>query len=263
MLSAKGSKNNAKEGTKEICASAKNWLHVLDTEYSDEVNHAKENTVIVLSNTNVPYCVFDYKYDTKVSVYNNDVIICAKAAVSNNKGSRVCVLNFASPSHPGGGFLKGAIAQEECICRASGLYPCLSQNICKGWYLTKKGSAELPNSFIYVKDCPFIVNGKSYIVDVLTMAAPNIRDKYINYDGVLKECQRTAYKVPAVFGADIVLLGAWGCGVFGNDPVTVACNWKEMSAEYPGVYHEVVHPVLDKRMYKTFREVLLGTGGKR
>lgn len=40
-------------------------------------------------------------------------------------GARVACLNFASAKNPGGGFLGAAKAQEEQLCRASGLYPTL------------------------------------------------------------------------------------------------------------------------------------------
>lgn len=42
-------------------------------------------------------------------------------------GKKVCVLNFASATNPGGGVIKGSSAQEEAICRCSTLYPNLKE----------------------------------------------------------------------------------------------------------------------------------------
>jgi hypothetical protein len=42
-------------------------------------------------------------------------------------GIRVGVLNSASGTTPGGRFLKGTVSQEDCLCRASLLYSCISQ----------------------------------------------------------------------------------------------------------------------------------------
>mmetsp|Transcript_108675 Transcript_108675/g.316158 ORF Transcript_108675/g.316158 Transcript_108675/m.316158 type:complete len:589 (-) Transcript_108675:545-2311(-) len=53
---------------------------------------------------------------------------------NSNSGSlddhraNVAVLNFASGRRPGGGFVKGGVAQEEDNCLCSSLYPCLSQD---------------------------------------------------------------------------------------------------------------------------------------
>ena len=47
---------------------------------------------------------------------------------SKNKSYiRVGVLNSASGTTPGGRFLKGTVSQEDCLCRASLLYSCISQ----------------------------------------------------------------------------------------------------------------------------------------
>ena len=46
-------------------------------------------------------------------------------------GKKVCVLNFASATNPGGGVTKGSSAQEEAICRCSTLYANLKEQ--KAW----------------------------------------------------------------------------------------------------------------------------------
>ncbi len=48
------------------------------------------------------------------------------AEVYAKQGKKVCVLNFASATNPGGGVVNGSSAQEECICRCTTLYPCLN-----------------------------------------------------------------------------------------------------------------------------------------
>ena len=46
-------------------------------------------------------------------------------------GKKVCVLNFASATNPGGGVTKDSSAQEEAICRCSTLYANLKEQ--KAW----------------------------------------------------------------------------------------------------------------------------------
>lgn len=63
------------------------------------------------------------------------------------------------------------------------------------------------------------------------------------------------YLLPAKYGATILLLGAFGCGVFGNDVETVANQWRYLSKDlYPGLYKQVVHPVFDDAQCKVFRK---------
>ena len=47
---------------------------------------------------------------------------------------KICVLNFAAPTHPGGGVQSGSAAQEESICRSSTLYPTLNNRKVKEAY---------------------------------------------------------------------------------------------------------------------------------
>ena len=243
----------------ERSEKANAWLDLLNTKYKDYTDAAMERTEVVIGCNGLDvFC--ERRYDsTKVSIFRNDVMTCAKAAITHASKStdRICILNFASPNNPGGGFLKGSLAQEEAICHVSALYPCLTQSKCEKYYSTDKKDDKLPYSYIYTESCPIMVNGKLYSVDILTMAAVNRASKFKNPDKTMEECQRSAFFIPADHKVDILLLGAWGCGVFGNDAKTVAENWKRLTALHNGFYKEIVHPVIDDSTYKVFRKVLL------
>jgi uncharacterized protein (TIGR02452 family) len=249
-----------KESRKE---KAYNWLIELDTHWSKEVADAVSNTTLnKINSVEKLNSIIKYnpkvKYnETRTDIFNEDVVSCAIEAASRNKNSKVCVLNFASYYSPGGGFLNGSRAQEESICNESGLYPCLDKfrkeyeerrlNRIDGLYR---------HDYIYSSNVPFIKDGKCYLVDVLTIAAPNkTATKSLSVEQVFEERMHLAYKIPAMHNVDILLLGAWGCGVFGNDPEFVASNWKKLTEEYNGVYGMVIHPVLDRKMYSTFTKV--------
>ena len=157
--------------------------------------------------------------------------------------SRVGVLNFASAKNPGGGFLRGTSAQEESIARSSSLYSSLTDPQCEEFYQSHKTSGDLLYSdrMIFTKDCfvfrdddgNFLRN--AYYVDVLTAAAPNLRAikeklgvgrEWAQQKRLAEEAiRRRAGKILRVFAdqrCDVLVLGAWGCGVFGNDPDVVA-----------------------------------------
>lgn len=168
------------------------------------------------------------------------------------KGKHICVLNFASATNPGGGVTKGANAQEECLCRISTLYECLSDDEIKSefhkkhWVDLKTGKMD---SF-YNNDCiqtcdvtifksdtanPSLLSEDEWFdVDVISCAAPNLRfmsqhDKdwkkktteEILFEIYKKRINRVLDMV-RFMKTDVVILGAFGCGAFANPPRLVA-----------------------------------------
>lgn len=148
---------------------------------------------------------------------------------------RIAVLNFASARNPGGGYLGGAKAQEEDLCRKSLLYPCLLE--APDYYAAHRASSDLLYSHrvIWSPDVPVHRNDSGglldepYQVSFLTSPAPNAGEALRRDPSVREEIplvlQKRAERVLAVaahHGARNLVLGAWGCGVFRNDPDDVA-----------------------------------------
>lgn len=154
------------------------------------------------------------------------------------KSVKCMVLNFANPEIPGGGARKGAYAQEEDLCRRSSLILSLESDKAKLYYNYNKkyslkdeaGNNYGTNSLMLtpyvevIKDKNF--ERKEYAeVAVLTSAMPIIKNKlYISEEYVDLVYQRinSVLLVAAHYGYTHLVLGAWGCGAFGNDSEVVA-----------------------------------------
>ncbi|GAB7041906.1 MULTISPECIES: TIGR02452 family protein [Catenuloplanes] len=193
-------------------------------------------------------------------------------------GHRVAALNFASGRTPGGGFLRGAIAQEETLARSSALYPCLAGN---PMYAANRASGDpmYTDAVIYSPDVPVFRDDRGgwldrpYPCGFLTCAAVNasVLLQRTPPDGrATARARITAAmrrRIAAVLTAglrhrhDAIVLGAWGCGVFGNDPATVARLFAEalhgpFAGAYPLVVFSIFDPSARQPVLHTFREAL-------
>lgn len=173
------------------------------------------------------------------------------------RGEKVCVHNFASATNPGGGVTKGSSAQEEAICRCSTLYFNISEAAVVSSYhdAHKRMLREGQMNATYNDDCiytPEVIVFKSdtsapellpqedwYYVDVITCAAPNLRERPSNGMNpgsgsspvCLTEQELKALHVKRMSRIlsiakarqeDVMILGAFGCGAFANPPSVVA-----------------------------------------
>lgn len=190
-------------------------------------------------------------------------------AAAAYKDKKVCVLNFASATNPGGGVLHGSTAQEECLCRISTLYFNLKEkNIWNHFY----GPHRRMNYAAYNDDCiytPGVVVFKDdsanpevlpekdwYSVNVLTCAAPNLRERPSNAMNpnagtkkvslTSKELQeihikrgRRILEIAKANGNEVVILGAFGCGAFQNPPAVVADAYMKLLEEFDGEFDTI------------------------
>lgn len=211
---------------------------------------------------------------THFEVVNETTLEAAARMVASGGFARVGVLNFASAKNPGGGFLGGAQAQEESLARSSGLYNSLQK--CREHYEfhRSQGTCLYSDRMIYSPACPVFRtdNGtlleKPYLVDFITSPAPNAgairRNELENVSLIVPTLRERSAKVLALAShrnCDALVLGAWGCGVFQNDPATVAQVFSEQlgyNAPFWGRFQKVVFAVLDnsaaQATLKAFRE---------
>lgn len=214
-------------------------------------------------------------------------------AASGYKGYKTCVHNFASATTPGGGVVKGSSAQEECLCRCSTLYFNLnSPDMWAGFYTPHR----VEQNPVHNDDCiytpsvcvvctdtarPEIMKPQDwYNVNVLTCAAPNLRQMPSNMmntsDGTkrvkmpdedlekLHEKRLTRILDIALSeGNEVVILGAFGCGAFENNPEVVARATKKVIEKYMNAFKVIEFAVycspLDDSNFRIFNKML---GGK-
>ncbi|MCC9309300.1 TIGR02452 family protein [Kitasatospora sp. RB6PN24] len=174
-------------------------------------------------------------------------------------GAAVGVLNFASARNPGGGYLRGARAQEEDLCRSALLYSCLLG--APDYYAAHRASSDLRYSHrvVFSPGVPVIRDERGelleqpYRVDFLTSPAPNAGELRARSQSspaelaeLLAERARRVLAVAAEHGVRQLVLGAWGCGVFRNDPVQVAEAFAVALASHGSAFERVVFAVWDR-----------------
>lgn len=183
-------------------------------------------------------------------------------------GGDCCVLNFASFTRPGGGFIKGSMAQEEALCHVSDLYEVLVNFTDKydDNFRHKTNHGLYQNWAIYSPDIIFIEDENKptervITADVITCAAPNktaaTEVENDAYDKCLESRIAFVLDVCEMKRVKKLVLGAFGCGVFGNDPERVADIFMNLLSSGRYSFKHVVFGVPDtpKQNYEAFRNV--------
>jgi uncharacterized protein (TIGR02452 family) len=178
------------------------------------------------------------------------------------KGHVAVSLNFASATHPGGGFLRGARAQEEYLFRSSGLY--LTIKDCPMYaYHRAQGEHLYTDAMIYSPDVPVFRDDEHALLpspfqaSIITSAAPLARllrdEDFEHLNEVLYARIIKILSVAQLHGHDSLVLGAWGCGAFGNDGHQVAGLFQRaLSADFAGAFKEVTFAIVDTTTERRF-----------
>ena len=207
-------------------------------------------------------------------------------AASAYRGKHISVLNFASATNPGGGVTKGASAQEECLCRVSTLYKCISASEIteafhkKHWRALKTGEMDSFYNDDCIQTCNVTVfksdTAKTVLlpekdwfdVDVISCAAPNLRrmsqhDKQWKKNvtdqellDIYKKRINRVLDIARYAKSEVVILGAFGCGAFANPPELVAkamhASIDEHKYDFETIELAVYCPLRDTSNYEVF-----------
>ncbi|MBW3597556.1 MAG: TIGR02452 family protein [Planctomycetes bacterium] len=190
---------------------------------------------------------------------------------------RVTALNFASAKNPGGGFLNGSQAQEESLARSSALYASLLRG--REYYDRHRGlrSCLYSDAMILSPECPIFRNDAGELLEhplaatFITSAAPNAGAAADNMPDDLPLIPETFRRrseyvlaLAASQGCENLILGAWGCGVFRNDPKIVAEAFAGHlhGSAWSGRFSRVVFSVSDaspaQEIYAAFQRAFAG-----
>lgn len=223
------------------------------------------------------------KIDFEPIKFDDMQIILSKCksfdAAKKYKGKKVAVLNFADNASPGG-YPYTANAQEECLCHCSTLYPCLlalqqqfytlHKKQCLDDSLTMLGNDDLiytPNVKVFKNDVDkrLLSEDEWFDVDVITSAAPDLRGFYSlkdlppeEYKKILEQRIKKIFQIAEINEVDVLILGAWGCGVYENSPRYVAQAFMDTLKiyQFPIVEFAVYTSRYDTENYDIFKEVI-------
>lgn len=175
-------------------------------------------------------------------------------------------LNFANGEQPGGGLLSGSRAQEETICRSSALYLTLKDDPMYGVH-RQRAAQDATGWCIYSPDVPvFRTDAGEFLpqpwhTSFITCAAPYAPTVGLQRAGdLLQQRILRVLEVAQACGHYSLVLGAWGCGAFRNDPVRTAQDFRDaLEHQFAGAFSDVVFAIADwspeRRFLGAFRDV--------
>ena len=260
----------------EVFQDTMDWINS-DPSLSASIPVAKKNTTVFYEDD---YPAFDQSKtrDMIITVSGDRSYQAAMRLHRENPEAKIAVMNFANAFHAGGGVTKGSSAQEECLCRTSTLYPLLYRRTLRDSFYKHHHDLNTPkatDSLVYTEgviicktdeDLPKRMPQEDWVtVDVITIAAPDLRDKsnihapLVNGGTYMNDAELFGYHVKraihmltcaAAKEVDILVLGAFGCGAFANDPNIVSKAYRSALAEYQRFF-DVIEFAIYCRDYET------------
>ncbi len=274
----------------EVFQDTQSWIKS-DPDLSASIPAAKKKTTVFYEDD---YPVFDANKTREmlITVSGDRSYQAAMRLHKENQRAKIAVMNFANAFYAGGGVVNGAGAQEECLCRTSTLYPLIYRRTLMDTFYKHHHDLNTPkatDSLVYTEgviicktdtDLPERMPKEDWVtVDVITIAAPDLRKRsnihfdLVNGGTIMNNTELFGYHVKraihmltcaAAKGADILVLGAFGCGAFQNDPEVVARAYKTAIQEFPKVFDKIEFAVYcppgSSRNYEVFKKTFWQDG---
>jgi uncharacterized protein (TIGR02452 family) len=195
--------------------------------------------------------------ETRVQVTNETTLGVSRRLVA--RGLRPLALNFANGIQPGGGFLSGARAQEEVLCRSSALHQTLVDDPMYREHL-KRPQPDSTDWTIYSPDVPVfrMDDGMElphpWLLSFITCAAPYAPDIGQPQAGdLLQKRIHRVLSIAQAFGHVTLVLGAWGCGAFENEPYRTARDFRQaLEHDFGGAFSDIVFAITDWSLERKF-----------
>lgn len=239
-----------------------------DLTLSDSISSSIDRQEIILTDTRMDE-VPENGVQTEL-----EVVDARSIEITNDLAGKVCVLNFADSFEPGGMIHMGASTQEEAICRVTTLYPCISSEKPMELFYNphcQHGDQFGNDDLIYTPDVVIFRNDSERMemlppdswkkIDVITCAAPQLGWDSVD-EGYISDLFESRFDriigVAATHGVDSLVLGAFGCGAFHNDPVIVSKAAKRSINKYGGHFKRIIFPIPidNSENHKVFKKIL-------
>lgn len=251
---------NYYKNREKLMHHAKEWNAKVKENLSEETNLSVEKTKYYPNN--YTFGCFQTPDDQKTPMVILQDMRTVEAIIYSHlyfPKKKIAALNFASYKHPGGMYIKGSSAQEESLCHSSNLYEILC-HFKDTFYANNMKSLNhslYTDNLLYTPDVVFFdTKDKNcdeidfadtrYRCDIITCAAPNAKaaEKYHNVSKSLIQNKMERRCLQVVKSAidnhvNVLILGAFGCGVFGNDPQYVSKIFADIIKQY-GHYFDAV-----------------------
>ncbi|WP_417739475.1 TIGR02452 family protein [Rosistilla oblonga] len=233
-------------------------------DWSASIETAKASKVSISPDALLPPVESNRYSQTHVTVANQTTFAAARDLLQ--QGYRPLALNFANGVETGGGFLRGATAQEEALCRCSALYATLLGDPMYDFHRETDPAASsawaiLSPDVPVFRDDAGMEYDQPWLLSFITCAAPYAPS--IGRTRSAKMLRQRIDRVLAIAQAyryNSLVLGAWGCGAFGNDPLQTAKDFRDaLEGDFAGVFSNVIFAIADwsqqRRYLRPFSDV--------